>query len=668
MRIKLITYQRKNTVIFPYKSKHIAILFPILLLVSPIAFAQNVVELIDSLEKKLPVAIGEEKVTILSDLCWYNRAVDGEKAFSYGRKALREAQKIDYQKGVAQAYNDIGILHIDNGAFSKALAVFDSALVIREELKDTLGIAALYNKIGIVYQNKRDIDKALEASLKALKIYERKQIPHYAAYCLNNIAILYHDQNNYKKSIEFHKRVIGYRKTIDNAYDLGASYLNLGNVLTDDQQIEQGLVYYDSALTLLSSYPEKEGYAACLSSMGSAYTQINQNEKALEYLKEAFTLRKKMGNQTFITTTQLNLGRCLFNLGSYKLAKQHLDSALTSALSLGIKEHIKQAYFFLSDYYDKVGNTQQAYESFQYFHAYSDSINNEDVNEKVAEMQTQYETEKKEQEILTLSQQNQISALKIEQRNAQIQVLVLLFLLLSGFGIAAYLRYRERQKRKLNEAIISEQQKGLRAVIEATENERQRIAKDLHDGIGQTLSGIKLSLGQFIDHISDTKKEQFDKVQHVIDEACTEVRSISHQMMPKSLEEGGLVPAIEGMLEKSLGFSKVKYSFDHTLVEENRYPRSIEIGLYRIAQELINNIIKHAEATKVDVQLYQTKSHLVLFVEDDGKGFTFEQNKDGIGLTNIRSRASTFNGEVNYENAPNKGTAATIRIPLRGNN
>ncbi len=136
--------------------------------------------------------------------------------------------------------------------------------------------------------------------------------------------------------------------------------------------------------------------------------------------------------------------------------------------------------------------------------------------------------------------------------------------------------------------------------------------------------------------------------------------------MPRVLGEMGLIPALADMLEKSLGLTEIKYEFEHHNIGEQRFTESIEISLYRICQELINNIIKHSEARAVSVQLLKTKTHLVLVVEDNGKGFKWNDpnSRNGIGLMNINSRAQAIHGEVNYEPSPQQGTVATIRVPL----
>lgn len=460
--------------------------------------------------------------------------------------------------------------------------------------------------------------------------------------------------------------MVNYRKQANLTYDLGASYLNLANVYCGWGKKDEGYTYYDSALVILRNFPEKEGYAAAISALGSSYTQDGMYNEALPLLQEAYEIRKQQGQAAYLVTTQLNLGKTYLSLGQLKKAKQMLDTVLNAALELRIKEHIKQAYGFLSDYYDEVGGVKNAYKNFQFYHAYSDSIVNEDVNTKIAEMQTKFDTEKKQQEINRLSQEKLISDLVIKEKNSQLLILFLAFVLVVVFSMVFYQLYKIRQERKLNEVVIEEQQKGLEAVILATEKERQRIAKDLHDGIGQTLSGIKLGLSKFSNNLISSEKDEFDNILNVVDEACTDVRSISHQMMPKALKEKGLVVALEEMLHKSLGISKITYHFEELGVGDIRFKESLEVGLYRIAQELINNIIKHSGATEVGIQISKTKKHLLLVVEDNGKGFKFDENKDGIGLMNMKNRVNTIKGEINYETDNQKGTIATIRVPLHG--
>ena len=290
-------------------------------------------------------------------------------------------------------------------------------------------------------------------------------------------------------------------------------------------------------------------------------------------------------------------------------------------------------------------------------------------SEKIQELETRYRTAEKDRELAekkaVLAEKN----LEIENRNKWIAALggvafSILVLAFAGFQVI-----KRRTQAEKDAAIIAERERGLKAMIEATEEERKRIAKDLHDGIVQSLTALSLRLQKgfsFLKALPEHEQQKIEGSRKMLDDSIAELRTISHHMMPRVLSEMGLVPAFEDMLNKSLGSSEIKYEFEHHKVENERFEDNVEVSLYRIGQELVNNIIKHSEAKAVSVQLLKTKSHLVLVVEDNGKGFNYDDktNQNGIGLMNISSRAKAINGEVNYQPSPEQGTVATIRIPL----
>ena len=231
-----------------------------------------------------------------------------------------------------------------------------------------------------------------------------------------------------------------------------------------------------------------------------------------------------------------------------------------------------------------------------------------------------------------------------------------------------YNRYRLRKKAELDAAVIREQQLGLDAVIEAQEAERKRIARELHDGIAQEMAAIRMGfsvLQHKLTAASPQEAERIGELAQQLDQSCTEVRSISHVMMPPTLEQQGLAPSLELLLHNTLQYSELNYLFEHTDVPENLNEKT-KLGLYRIAQELLNNIIRHAKATRVVLMLYPAGNHLLLRVEDDGQGFDFEQAraKGNMGLLNIISRVSTLGGTFHAEPGQPRGTFVTVRVPI----
>ena len=232
--------------------------------------------------------------------------------------------------------------------------------------------------------------------------------------------------------------------------------------------------------------------------------------------------------------------------------------------------------------------------------------------------------------------------------------------------IFLFIVQRNKRKAQIEKdlALLKEKDEGTKAVIEAQEEERRRISKDLHDGIGQQLSGLKMAWQNVSTKVGEKSPELYSDLMEltkVLDDSADEVRSISHQMMPRALQEFGLVPAIEDMLGKAFKLSSISYEFNHHKIE--RFHANKEVALYRICQELINNIAKHSQAKHVTVQLLKVKSHVVLMVEDNGVGMK-EGQSDGHGMLNIKTRLNLINGELHFNSHNHEGTTATIRVPV----
>ena len=186
-------------------------------------------------------------------------------------------------------------------------------------------------------------------------------------------------------------------------------------------------------------------------------------------------------------------------------------------------------------------------------------------------------------------------------------------------------------------------------MIQATEEERKRIAKELHDGVGQQMTAVKMSWQNLSSKINASNNELYNelvKITSMLDDASRDVRAVSHQMMPRTLIEMGLKKAIEDMLTKSLGSANIQYQFDCIGIKD-RLPEKVELTLFRIAQELTNNIIKHSNATQAIFQLIQRSGQLVFIVEDNGKGIS-KNEQEGIGIFNMLSRINTMNGNINF--------------------
>lgn len=233
--------------------------------------------------------------------------------------------------------------------------------------------------------------------------------------------------------------------------------------------------------------------------------------------------------------------------------------------------------------------------------------------------------------------------------------------------------YRENINKELSDK-ISEKTKELnrkqyevkRALVMGEEQERKRIATELHDGMGSMLSTLKLNAETIeIDEKQLSEKERiaYKNVIELIDKACVELRNISHNMIPTGMEQFGLIQSLHSIIKNINNSGKTNFNFD-TYNLNNRFNRELELSLYRIALELINNIIRHSKAKNATIQLIKNDDNITLMVEDDGIGFNVNTIVEGMGLHNIKSRVDVFNGKITIDTQPNRGSTFIIEIPI----
>ena len=325
----------------------------------------------------------------------------------------------------------------------------------------------------------------------------------------------------------------------------------------------------------------------------------------------------------------------------------------------------------LAEVYHELGNDAKAYEFIEKHHHFKDSIFQNDMKLKIAEMEIQYESVEQEKEIA--SQKLDISE-KSRQRTALlggmgILSLGIIFVLLFFRNKLKYQKTISHQKDHIKDQEINElrnQNKllAMSSMLEGQEAERSRIAKDLHDGLGSLLSNVKAHFSVIQAEIEKMENMNlYNKANDMIDEACVEVRRIAHNMVPQAIANSGIVGALNdlGANLKQQGYQCI---FEFKDIPED-FPEQRSIMLFRIIQELIQNITKHAEAKEIFLQVIRLENQLSVVVEDDGKGFDYNaaKRKDNLGLKSIESRISFLNGQVLFDSAIGKGTTVKIEIP-----
>ncbi|MCF8368138.1 MAG: sensor histidine kinase [Bacteroidales bacterium] len=618
---------------------------------------------LDSLENLLPGLSGADKVNMLNELCWLYGTIDIQKAEEFGLSALALSKEIGDSLLIAQVYNDLGTVYFRKSDYDSALSLFIDSRRIREKEDKAELIAASDNKIGAVYQEQGKFDLAVKHQLLSIAYYERNYDSIHMSQGYTNLARVYYENHEIDKAIEYNNKALEIFKRYNYTYGLATTY---GSLALCYQEIKQDSLAIDNLIKSLNLFVEVEdnfNIATVLLNLGQLYRKRGDLKNGISYYLQAIDLTNKTGDLHTQAVASANLANIYTETGEYKEAERLYKQALAIAIDSDIIQLEHQCYRGMAGLYAQLGKFGLAYQYKIKQYDTRDSIYNIEKYKQFSELQTKYDTEKKEQQIEILSIQDEVNQLKLRRQRAIILAAIGGIIIVILFSTLLIGRKHLQQKARLEAEKNKYRKKLLDASIEVEENERKRIARELHDGVAQQLGGLKLSWQAIMKEVEGETAEKLNEITQTLDQAADEVRNISHQMMPKTLSTNGLILAIEDLLAKSLKYSDIEYRFEN-FKAEGRFNEKIELSIYRICQELINNVVKHSGAKFVSVQLLRNNNNLVLILEDNGKGFKPEEKRDGIGLLNIASRIDTVNGEINYEPSPGSGTVATVRVPL----
>ena len=581
--------------------------------------------------------------------------------------ALRYAQKVNYQYGEMKALNVCGILQDITANYDSAISLYFSSIAIADKLDDTKSRAQVGNNVGLIYWNNEKLDSAIYWYRQSEAIFRKIDFKPGLANVLNNMGLIYNDQNDYDHSIPIHKEAFEIRKQLADTFGMGASLHNISMSYWDKNQYDSSIFYGLKAIPYRLHVKDLNGLSKTYNNLALAYGSLNKYAESIKYFQLAVPLKKQVEDK-------YGLASCYNNLGATYIEMQQSDSAFKYC-ELGYEIALKEKYLRvvwdlagnLSKLYAQKGDFKNAYALKDTAFKYRSHQYEAETNERMQKLQVEFDVERKEAQLQTLSAEKKLADLDIERRNLQLLLVIGATLLLAIIALLGFIAFKRKKKLELERALREEKLQSSRAVIEATEEERNRIAKDLHDGIGQQLAALKLgwehNMGQWkANHaFNPEEKEKYSKL---LDATGADIRSISHRMMPRALQEKGLVPAIEEMLELTLSPAQVQFSFEHYNITQ-RFEKRLEVSLYRILQELVKNIIRHSKASQVTVQLMMVKKQLILIVEDNGVGFDSTNNtSDGMGLLSLRGRVDTVHGNINFEPSPVSGVLVTVRIPV----
>ena len=632
------------------------------LLVSICSLGQN--REIDSLKSLLPVQSNADKISSLNELSWHYRSINIDTAISLAEQAIAISNEIQNTELLGRSLNNLGAAYQATGSYDTAIVILSQSLDLISQVQDSSRLSSILNNLGICYDELGQYNKALSNYFDGLRIAEDQADLEKEALIIGNIGIVYKKMKSYSKVLEYYQQALDIYTTLDNTLGVTIMTGNIASVYIQLKEFELAIEYSFKAKNLyeqlgyLRYVPYSVGNAAIASD-----SLNNKNAEAL-YL-ESIAAHEQFDNQYELAFQYKNLASYYIKQHKLSLAELYAKKAIDAATAIQANEMIKDALAVASLAAFESENFKQAYLLQKEMEEIKDSLYEKSKTRQIFELQTQYETEKKEHQIALQNARINEQETANERNIAIIFGLVIGLMLLILLVIAMRSRSRKKHELLKQEAEIKLRKTQIEAAISSQEKERTRFAKDLHDGFGQMISILNLNLKSLEDGDKD-KHEVFESSSKVLEEMYQELKGICFNLMPQTLIKHGITSAINEFAGRINNTGKYNIETDFFGMEE-RLTDVQEISLYRITQEWVNNILKYSDASKVTVQITRDEEEITLLIEDDGSGFDLNVLKSGKGngWKNMNSRANLINGELEVETSPGmRGNTLIVNAPI----
>ena len=619
-------------------------------------------------------------------------------AITYFERAEKIHRRLNDTPNLLTDINQLGVCYYQDSNSAKAITYLIEAAALAEKVKDQDAIPLIYSNLGQLFSTEKNYNQAIIYFKKAISLLRNNNRQRDLGIAMLNLANVYTEKLDYKQAALTYSDALEAFTKSNFTKGVQVSYNNMGAVALRRKQYQQAIPMLEKSLAISQKSNNYTGVALTLQNIAYAYIFLKQYQKAEDLFNEAEQAAIKYKNNAAVFGEIYNHRAMLDSaMGKYDRAFQQRnmyfrikDSLLNATQSKQINE--------LQTKYETEKNQREIQALSQQNTLQSLNLKNQDVqlyqnklqlSQKQNEINRnkltlaqeqlklrnnqnqlnskQFESKSRGQRIKLLSKQNIIQQLKLNQQNMIIYSIGGMFALFIIIVYLAYNRYRLKQAATLQTAVIHQQQLAAKGIVEAEEQERKRISADLHDGLGQLFTAVKMNMEIIAERYMINQEDAnvlAEKTLAMVDESCIEVRSIAHQMMPNALLKSGLVSALRDFVNR-IPSSRLKITVE-TIGLDERLENNVETVLYRVIQESVNNVIKHAEATLIDILLLCDNREITITIEDNGNGFDSSNlaRFNGIGLRNIITRVEYLKGTVDISSAPGKGTLVAIHVPL----
>jgi two-component system, NarL family, sensor kinase len=623
----------------------------------------------DSIEKVINTMPDDTvKANRLNELVQKLQYPNPVHAVEIANRSLKLAEQIKYPLGLAISLRLRGVLYADKTILDSAKIYYDKAFKIVKSSNDKLykrQEGLLFHNYGTLLQIRNKYDSAANYYIEATKIFTSINEEALLFFPYNNLAALYSLLGEKQKCLTFTEKAYLASQKSGNKDRIAGAVNNMVSAKIELKQFDGIEPTLKENIELTTSINNYHQLSVSNNLLGQYFDDHEKMySKAINYYKEGIIAANASGNQYYLGIITNNLGRCYFENKDNANAIVNLKKAIEISKAIGAENIEQYATSTLSSVEEAKGNYSGAFDYLKKYNVITDTVNAKYNRDKVAELETKYETEKKEIQLklqqATIKQKNTLNIL--------FGSIAAAILAISLFGFKNYKHKQNLQQQKIVELETQQQLTATEAVLKGEEQERTRLAKDLHDGLGGMLSGIKYSFNTMKGNMVMTpdNAQAFERSMDMLDSSIKEMRRVAHNMMPEALVKFGLDTALKDFCNEIQQSGALQISYQSIGLENAVIDQTVGITIYRIVQELINNTMKHAVAKNAIVQVTKSNGQLAVTVEDDGKGFdtAIINNPVGMGWSNITNRVEFLKGKMDVNSQSGKGTSVLIEINI----
>lgn len=586
----------------------------------------------------------------------------GDSSLKVTKDALSLSKSSGYKKGSALAYSAKGnalmvLGEMDSAEWNYKKALDFSGLSMREK-------SAIHKNLGSVYQITGEYDSALRYYKLVMNLNPKgdsllRYLKNSAYYGFADILF---SLKRYQESLAYLNNLVAEIKNDPDSWLLANCYNNIATIY--EQLGNESLFgqYAQLCVAICDSNHFGDLKLMIYANMSEHYSSRGDSSKAIFYLTQVEKIQKHLISHKGMVYYG-TAGIVYFKLGNYKKAIPPLCKALGIAKQHQANETIIAIEQKLAQAYTHVGNYKKANEQYQDYIILKDSLQNLQTRKNVSAYEVKFRTAEKNKKLL----QNQIALLhqqsEIKRKNILLIGISFCALVLIVMLISLFRAYRQKQKVQQKDMEIFHQEATigrLQAFIEGEDKERSRIGRELHDGISSMLTAINMNLGAFRQRHADIyAAKELDNVIKMLQTTGIEIRRTAHDLMPDPIRERSLPYALNDFANSInlIGTFSLELSCSGYF---KILPKGAAIIVYRMIQELVHNIIKHAAASHAGIMVHFENNRIKIITEDDGSGFNPQKIKPGIGLSQLSIRVKAMNGFQSIETQVGKGTKISI--------